>query len=232
MKDKKLAIFDLDGTLIDAYKAITETVNYCLKELGYSSVSFETVKRSVGRGDIDLAKKLVGKEDVSVFTSLYRKNHLRFFNNGNVKLLEGAEELLKYLKDKGLYIAVATNRAGFSVSPILKRLNIDNYFDIIYTSDDVKSPKPDPEMLFNIMEYFKTEKGQTFFVGDMDIDYLAGKNAGVDTYIVLTGSSLKDDFSHYPDVNLFDNLILLKNYLDNLRGGNDGDSRSICETDS
>lgn len=215
MKNKKLAVFDLDGTLLDAYIAIQKTLNHCLGKMGYPPVSLEKVKRSVGRGDIDLAEKLVKKEDVKNFISLYRESHIKFLD-GNIKLLDGAEDFLIYLKSRGLYIAVATNRANFSVLPLLEKLNIRGYFDIIYTKDDVKNPKPDPEMLIKAMENFRIENKQTFFVGDMDIDYLTGKNAGIDTYIVLTGSCAENDFDRYPDVNLFDNLISLKKYLDNL----------------
>ncbi|MCM8777973.1 MAG: HAD family hydrolase, partial [Candidatus Omnitrophica bacterium] len=131
--ERKIAIFDLDGTLIDAYKAIRDTINYCLKRLGYPSVSLETAKRVVGRGDKDLAGRIVKEKDIASFISLYRDNHIRFLD-GNVKLMEGAEELLIYLKKKNFYIAVATNRASFSVIPVLERLNIKDYFDIIYTA--------------------------------------------------------------------------------------------------
>jgi len=215
MENKKLAIFDLDGTLMDAYKAIRDTMNYCREKLGYPPVSLEKIKRIVGRGDVDLASKLVSQKDIELLISLYRKNHIRFLD-GNIKLMDGAEELLKYLKEQNLSIAVATNRARFSVSPVIEKLNINIYFDIIYTRDDVEKPKPDPEMIFKAMDFFKVGQEKVFFVGDMDIDYLTGKNAGVDTYIVLTGSSPKEELERYSDIKIFDNLIVLKKYLTNL----------------
>ncbi|MCM8762100.1 MAG: HAD family hydrolase [Candidatus Omnitrophica bacterium] len=210
--ERKIAIFDLDGTLIDAYKAIRDTINYCLKRLGYPSVSLETAKRVVGRGDKDLAGRIVKEKDIASFISLDRDNHIRFLD-GNVKLMEGAEELLIYLKKKNFYIAVATNRASFSVIPVLERLNIKDYFDIIYTADDVEKPKPDPEIIFKILQVLQKDKEESFFIGDMDIDYLTGKNAGIDTYIVSTGSSPKEELEKYSDVKIFDNLIFLKQYL-------------------
>ena len=215
MKDKKLAVFDLDGTIIDAYKSIQKTLNYSLEQMGYSPVTLEKVKKSVGRGEVDLASKLVKEQDMAELIAFYRQNHIKFID-GNVKLLEGSEELLDSLKDRGLHIALATNRAAFAVSPLLEKLNIKGYFDIIYTRDDVVNPKPDPAILLKTIAYFNTEKPQTFFVGDMDVDYLAGSNAGVDTYIVLTGSSSKEDFDQYANVNLFDNLVTLKKHLDYL----------------
>ncbi|MCM8830355.1 MAG: HAD family hydrolase [Candidatus Omnitrophica bacterium] len=209
---RKIAIFDLDGTLIDAYKAIRDTVNYCLEKLGYPPVSLETTKKVVGRGDKDLAKRIVKEEDIASFISLYRENHIRFLD-GNLKLMEGAEALLIYLKKKNVYIAVATNRASFSIIPVIERLNIKDYFDIIYTADNVEKPKPDPEMIFKILQIFNIKKEQSFFVGDMDIDYLTGKNAGIDTYIVSTGSSPKEELERYSDIKVFDNLTCLKKYL-------------------
>ncbi|MCX8082468.1 MAG: HAD family hydrolase [bacterium] len=210
--NKKIAIFDLDGTLIDAYKSIRDTINYCLKKLNYPPVSLEIAKKVVGRGDKDLAGRIVRKEDIADFISLYREKHIQFLE-GNVNLMEGAEDLLRYLKEKNLYIVAATNRASFSVSPVLKKLNIKDYFDIIYTADDVERPKPDPEILLKAMGTLGIDKKQTFFVGDMDIDYLTGKSAGVDTYIVSTGSSSKEELEKYSDIMIFDNLILLKEYL-------------------
>ncbi|MCM8778010.1 MAG: HAD family hydrolase, partial [Candidatus Omnitrophica bacterium] len=120
---------------------------------------------------------------------------------------------LIYLKKKNFYIAVATNRASFSVIPVLERLNIKDYFDIIYTADDVEKPKPDPEIIFKILQVLQKDKEESFFIGDMDIDYLTGKNAGIDTYIVSTGSSPKEELEKYSDVKIFDNLIFLKQYL-------------------
>jgi len=213
--DKKIAIFDLDGTLLDAYTAITKTFNYALEKLGYPPVSLERVKRAVGGGDINLAGKFVNKNDIPALISLYRENHIKFFD-GDIKLMDGCRELLTFLKDKHIMLGVATNRAGFSVNPLLEKLNIKQYFDIICTKDDVQNPKPHPDMLIKIMDFFKNRsKKEVFYVGDMDIDYLTGKNAGIDTYIVLTGSSLKNELEEFEDINIFDNLVLLKKYLTN-----------------
>jgi len=212
--DKKIAVFDLDGTLLDAYDAVAKTFNYSLKKLGYPTVPYEVVKRSVGGGDVNLAGKFVKKDDITRLISLYRENHISFLD-GNVKLLDGCEEMLTFLKEEGLKIGVATNRAKFSVNTMLSKLNIRQYFDIILTADDVKNPKPHPDMLIKVMDFFGLQnKDDIFYVGDMDIDYFTGKNAGVDTYIVATGSSLKDVLQKIKGIRLFDNLMELKRYLE------------------
>lgn len=211
--DRKIAVFDLDGTLIDAYAAVAKTFNYALEKLGYPPVPPEMIKRSVGKGDKDLAGRFVKQEDVSGFLSVYRENHIRFFNEG-VRLMEGAEDMLVSLKEKNLVVGLATNRGRFAVSPLLERLKIKQYFDIICTIDDVENPKPHPEMLIKIMDFYHTRnKDDIFYVGDMDIDYYTGRNAGVDTYIVMTGSSPKETLEKLEDIKLFDNLVILKKYL-------------------
>jgi phosphoglycolate phosphatase len=211
---KKIAVFDLDGTLLDAYEAVAKTFNYSLKKLGYSTVSYEVVKRSVGGGDVNLAGKFVKKDDITRLISLYRENHVEFLD-GNVRLLDGCEELLTFLRKQNLKVGVATNRAKFSIDTLLSKLNIKQYFDIIFTADDVENPKPHPDMLIRIMNFFNIQsKDDIFYVGDMDIDYFAGKNAGIDTYIVATGSSLKKDLKKIEGIKLFDNLIDLKRYLE------------------
>ncbi len=209
---KKIGIFDIDGTLVDAYDAITRNFNYALKSLGYPSVSIEQVKRAVGGGSKLLAAKFVRPEHIEEFLKIYNNNHTRFLK-GRVRLMKGSEELLKFLTDRGLLLGVATNRSRSSVPPVLEELKIDKYFDIICTADDVANPKPDPSMILYIMDTLKAKKEESFYIGDMVIDFLTGKNAGVDTYILATGSSPRDELEEIKGINLFDNLCSLKDYL-------------------
>lgn len=210
--EKKTGIFDLDGTLIDAYVSVAETFNHALKMLGYPPVSLETVKRAVGGGDRSLASMFVNPEHVDELIRIYRDNHIRFLS-GNARLLNGCEGLLSFLKQRGLRLGVATNRARFSVRALLEELKICRYFDIICTADDVRNPKPDPGMIIKIMDEFKSGREEVFYAGDMDIDFFAGKNAGVDTYILTTGSTPRKTLEEIAGINLFDNLGSLKDYL-------------------
>jgi phosphoglycolate phosphatase len=210
---KKIAAFDLDGTLLDAYAAVAEAFNYALEKLGYPSISRETLKRSVGKGDVNLAGRFVKESEIPRLLSLYKENQMKFYE-GRIKLMDGCLELLDFLKGKNFMLGVATNRSEYAVGALLEELNIKQYFDIICTADSVKNPKPHPDMLFRIMEFCGSkDKDEMFFAGDMDIDYLTGRNAGVDTYILLTGSSLREELENLDDINLFDNLVTLKKYL-------------------
>lgn len=214
---KKAGIFDLDGTLIDAYDSIWASINFTRESLGYQPVNFQEVKKSVGGGDEVLMEKFFKPEDREKALQIYRNSQKEEIKKGNVKLLKGAEELLLFLKEKGVKLAVATNRNKFSVNLLSEKLPIFKYFALVLTADDVKEKKPNPEILNKICEHLKVEKRECFYVGDMDIDLKTGLNASIDTYIVLTGSSkLEDILRVKSNVNVFKDLFELKKFLKQL----------------
>jgi len=208
---KKLSIFDFDGTLVDAYDSIYKTINFISEKLNYKKFEYEEVKRAVGKGDLQLVKTLF-KDKYKIAHSLYRENYLNFLEN-NVKVIDGVVDFLVELKKRNIKIAGATNRAKFSLEKLLIITKLERYFDIVLCADDVSKPKPNPEIILKIINHFKFEKKEVFFVGDMDIDYETGKNAGIDTYIVLTGSSKKEDFEKYGSPLIFNNINEIKKFL-------------------
>ncbi|MCM8763799.1 MAG: HAD family hydrolase [Candidatus Omnitrophica bacterium] len=185
---KQLFIFDLDGTLVDAYIAIWETLLHTLKVLGYPPVDFQTAKRAVGHGDKNYIPRFFRPEHVKKASKIYREYHLKSLN-GKVKLLPGARQLLEKLKQTHRYIAVASNRPSESGILLVRNLGIEQFFDKMMFGDQVTNQKPDPEILLKILDSFKIDRKNTVFVGDMDIDVATGKNAGIDTFAVPTGSS-------------------------------------------
>ncbi|MCM8822015.1 MAG: HAD family hydrolase [Candidatus Omnitrophica bacterium] len=185
---KKLFIFDLDGTLIDAYISIWETLLHTLKTLGYPPVDFQTAKRAVGHGDKNYIPRFFKPDDVDKASKIYREYHLKSLN-GKAKLLPGAKDLLEVLKQTQRNIAVASNRPSESGILLVRNLGIEHFFDKMMFGDQVTNQKPDPEILIKILVYFKIDRENAIFVGDMDIDAATGKKAGIDTFVVSTGSS-------------------------------------------
>jgi len=189
---KKLFIFDIDGTLIDAYQAIWETLLYTRSLLGYEPVDFETAKRAVGHGDRHYIPYFFKPEDVEKARKIYREYHLKSLD-GRIKLLPGAKQLLETLKKNGRFIAVASNRPAESGSLLLKKLGIEHFFGMTVFGDQVTKQKPDPEMLIKIIDFFKVTNDFAVFIGDMVIDIETGKKAGIDTIVVPTGSSTREE---------------------------------------
>jgi len=81
----KLIIFDIDGTIVDAYTAIEKSLNYVLKKLGYPKAKMSVVRRAVGHGDKNFIEYFVEKKDAGEGLKLYRAHHekalLRYFKH-------------------------------------------------------------------------------------------------------------------------------------------------------
>jgi len=210
---KRLFVFDLDGTLIDAYQAVWETLSYTLSVFGYPPVDFETAKRSVGYGDKNYIPKFFKPEHVEQARQIYREYHLKNLN-GKVHLLPGARQLLEKLKQDKRIIGVASNRPSESGIPIVRNLDIMEFFSRMLFGDQVTRQKPEPDMLLKLIEETNVKPQDTVFVGDMTIDILTGKNAGVDTIVVPTGSSTRTELVESKPSYLCDSLFDVIKLLD------------------
>lgn len=184
----KLIAFDLDGTLVNAYTAITRSFNYTMKTLGYPVQDALTIRRAVGLGDKQLLAAFVDKKDLDKALGLYRKHHTADLKR-YAKLLPGARGVLSFLRKKGYHLAVASNRPTRFSHIILRSLSIKKYFNYVLCADKIKRGKPSPDILRRVMRRLGVTAAQTIYVGDMAIDAQTGRNAGVKTIIVTGGSS-------------------------------------------
>lgn len=188
----KLVIFDLDGTLVNAYAAVTESINYMLRKFGYPPARENKIKRSVGWGEVHLISQFVGSGDLAKAVAIYRRHHPAVLRRAT-KLLPQARGLLGYLKQEGYGLAVASNRATRFTKIIVRELRIADYFDFILCRDKVRRPKPFPDILKAILKKFALKPGEAVFVGDMVVDVQAGHRARVRTIAIGTGSSTRQE---------------------------------------
>ncbi len=189
---KKLFIFDLDGTLINAYPAIVESMNHTLRRMNHPEAEPERIIRSVGMGNDGLLKRFFSEAEVPEARQIYREHH-RVNLAGKISLLPGALELLRSLKANGKLLAVASNRPKETAFLLIKTLEIETYFDRVLTGEEVPEPKPAPDIIKALLEYFRVSPEEAVYVGDMDIDAQTGTAAGVKTIIVTTGSSGREE---------------------------------------
>jgi phosphoglycolate phosphatase len=210
----KLIIFDLDGTLVNAYPAVSQSVNYTLNALGFAPRTHAEIKRSVGGGDRKLMVHFVGEELADRAIAIYRPHHTRALAvKGAVKLLPGALGTLKYLKGKGYKIAIASNRPTKFTRIILKVLGILAFFDIVLCADRADRPKPYPDMLLAIVKRLRFEKNEVLYVGDMTIDINCGHRAGIPVVAVSTGSSSKKELKDLKPWGFIDKMVKLKSII-------------------
>ncbi len=213
----KLVMFDLDGTLVDAYRAVYLSVNHTIVQFGLPKRSYNEVKHAVGMGDTHLLAHFVGEERKEKAVRIYRAHHAAaLVSKGGVRFLPGAKRLLKSLQEQDLSLAIVTNRPAKFTKVILEHLDMKMYFDMVFCADKTRMPKPNPGMLLMALKRKKSTKDEAFFVGDMDIDIHTGKSAGVRVVAVSTGSSTLKELKTLHPYRIIPKIAKLKNIIKEL----------------
>jgi len=212
MKTIKLIIFDLDGTLVDAYPAIIRSFNYTMQKLNYPAQGNLVIRRAVGWGDENLLRPFLKVGDLRKGLLIYRRHHQNSLVRYS-RLFPRAGAVLGYLKKKGCLLAVASNRPTKFSWILIHHLGLKKYFDYVLCADKLKHIKPHPEILKKIMQKFSVGPRQAVYIGDMAIDAQAGKRAGVKTIIVTTGSSQRQEIKKERPYRIFRRLTELLQIL-------------------
>jgi phosphoglycolate phosphatase len=193
-----VALFDLDGTLVDSAPDLATAVDTMLEQLGRRKAGADNVRNWVGNGASILVRRaLAGKADWEPANprdeALFKDALALFFyayekiNGQHAKLYEGVEPCLKRLTEYGCKLGIVTNKPEEFVAPLLKQMGIDHYFRISIGGDTLPVKKPDPTPLIHAMEALGGTKGTTVMVGDSAADIDAARAAGIPCVAVRYG---------------------------------------------
>jgi phosphoglycolate phosphatase len=180
-------IFDFDGTLIDSYAAMAASVNHVRAHHNLPPLSVEEVKCHVGRGPGHLLRNTVGGRDQSGDQAIYRAHHPHVMR-GLTHLLPGAREVLEAIRRTGRRAAICSNKPRDFTKELLSALNIAEFIGVVVGPEDVAHPKPAPDMLVLALAQLHIQPHEALYVGDMEVDIEAGRAAGLEVWIVPTGS--------------------------------------------
>lgn len=199
-------IWDLDGTLIDSYPGIMESL---LNVLDYYHIKLEKdyVYNYIMQNSVSDFLSFISKE-YSLDLDLVRKKNREFEikTEKNVELISGALETLKGIKERGDLNFLYTHK-GEATKDILKNLGIFEYFTLVLTSENNFKRKPDPEAINYIIDKYSLKRSDTYYVGDRPLDILCAKNANINGILFLRSDSpIKMD---YPNI-INDLIDLLK----------------------
>ncbi len=190
---KKLIIFDMDGTLVNSSLTIANAINYVRKNLGFDPMEQEYILRLVNDHTINPAQtfyhaKAFDADHEKWFSEYYTKNH-----ESELVLYDGIKELLHSLKEKGHALGVATNAYRGSTIESLTHLDVYELFDGIACYDDVAQGKPHPDMLHKLLDELEHQSHEALFIGDGPRDEMASKSAEIEYIMVDWGFTEHDD---------------------------------------
>lgn len=195
---KQAVIFDLDGTLSDSIQSIKYCGDAAVAPYGYGPFDVEQYKYFVGDGAANLVKRMLsaaGDEALVHFEEAFER-YKELFREGcmyQVKPYEGIRELLAALKEKGITIAVLSNKPHAETINVIETLFGKDYFDVIHGQKDNVAIKPSPEGVFYILRQLDLSPDDILYLGDTATDMKTGKSAGAFTIGALWGFRKREE---------------------------------------
>lgn len=184
----KLAIFDLDGTLVDSCDDLVTAVNLMRAHFGLPALALAVIRGYVGNGVRMLVSRALEGTGVDVDEALQVQMPLyRAHAVDKTTLYPGVLEGLKQLRSRGDILAVATNKPAESCDLILKHFGIYDWFISVLAADRYPVLKPAPDMINHIMSLAGVPPENTWVVGDNYTDMEAARRAGAKSIFVTYG---------------------------------------------
>ena len=204
--NKKVILFDLDGTLINSAPDLSLAVNHMLQTLNRDTFSDDVIHGWVGNGaQILVQRALSGQsvidENLDVALSAEALDIFLTFYAENLCISTVAYPhvtvTLKVLKEMGYRLAIVTNKPFAFVAPILEGLELSGLFELILGGDSLPQKKPDPAPLLYVCEKLGVSVEACVMVGDSKNDILAANACGMQSVGVTYGYNYGESISVY-----------------------------------
>jgi len=171
----KAVLLDLDGTLIDAFKPIIGAMQQTLFEFGLPEMSELQIRRHTGLGDCSMTA-LFGDRKEEATKRFIEIHDLTYLDD--IKVMDGAEELLHFLASRAIPAAVVTSKGQHRAETQLEILGWSKYFQSIVGKMDGRASKPSPEPLLLACDDLGMDIKSAVMVGDGEADMKAAFRAG------------------------------------------------------
>lgn len=177
----KLVVYDCDGVLVDSGGVILTYYNWVMEKCGLPKIDWtQGALRTqiMSMADRDMLEILSGG-DPALFQKMLdiAKNEPNDIGFDSMVMETDLIKGLDYVREKGLPMAVLTNR-GRSLPHLLRYFKIEDYFRMLVTARDVTHPKPSPEGLMKICSAFEVNPSEIIYIGDSPTDYEAARACG------------------------------------------------------
>lgn len=188
----KAVIFDLDGTLADSLESIAYCTNRALAKYGFAPFDKERYKYFVGDGAAELIRRALrhsGDEALEYYDRVKAEYDILFEADCMYKVepYEGIVELLHTLKERGIKIAVLSNKPHERTKDVIRTLFGEGLFDVVQGQVETMRKKPSPDGVYHIVKQLGIEIADIVYAGDTNTDMQTGKSAGAFTVGVLWG---------------------------------------------
>lgn len=202
---KKLAIFDLDGTLLNTIADLAAATNYALEQFGYPTHDTDAYRFFVGNGINKLFERALPEgERTPENVGRIRSKFVPYYNLHNADLSRpypGIEELLNQLQQQHFQLAVASNKYQEATAKLIGQYFPSIRFTAVFGQRENVPTKPDPQVVNEIIQMAGVNKEEVVYIGDSGVDMQTGRNAGVTTIGACWGFRPKSELQAFnPDL--------------------------------
>jgi len=208
-----LIVFDWDGTVMDSTAVISGSIQAACRDLGLNVPDDETARHVIGLGLEQALRYAVPGLSVAMYPDLVtRYRHHFLAQDENIPLFEGARETIAELHAAGYWLGVATGKSNVGLSRAMESSRMKSFFHATRTADQTFS-KPDPAMLFEMMEELGVSAERTLMVGDTTHDLQMAQNAKVDVVAVGHGAHPPEQLQELNPLALVKDFAELRTWL-------------------
>ncbi|RHK02327.1 HAD-IIIA family hydrolase [Acidaminococcus sp. AM05-11] len=205
MKQYQAVIFDLDGTLLNTLTDLWQAVHYITEKYGYPERSPREVRAALGNGLEQLLRLSLPELTEPRFQALlgeFREYYVAHCNEATAPY-PGILELLGELKQRGLALAIVSNKAQPAVTALCQQYFSAYIQTAIGESRQVKR-KPAPDTVLLALRQLGVQRQQAVYVGDSEVDSQTARNAGLDCFLVSWGFRDRQELEKLPRTRLVD----------------------------
>lgn len=214
--------FDLDGTLVDTAPDLLAALDHCLKGGGFAPADHSTIRPIIGDGAKTMITRALESQNVRPdepqLETLWQTmiEHYRANIAAKSRPFEGATAALERFTQRGVKLAILTNKPLFLTKPLLEALNLTPHFTRITAGDNFPYRKPDPRVLVETLKAAGGNMDNAIMIGDSKTDIDTARNAGIPVIGVTFGytdqpmADLTPDrlMTHYDELNDLVNELL------------------------
>jgi phosphoglycolate phosphatase len=208
-----LIVFDWDGTVMDSTAVISDSIQAACRDLGLTVPDDQTARHVIGLGLDQALRYAVPDMPEALRPDLVaRYKHHFLAQDAAIPLFEGAKETIVELHVAGYWLGVATGKSHAGLSRAMESCGMGNYFHATRTADRTLS-KPNPTMLFELMDELGVNAAGTLMVGDTTHDLQMAQNANVDVVAIGHGAHPPEQLQELNPLALVKNFAELKVWL-------------------
>lgn len=189
----KLAIFDMDGTILNTLDDLADSMNHSLAAFGMPSRSVDEVRSFVGNGIRKAIERALPKglrveqiDAVHAEFCSYYKDHCAI----KTRPYDGITEVIQQLRDKGILTAVVSNKADFAVKSLCVDY-FDGLFDCAVGDREGQRRKPYPDGVTAVLNALGVAREDAVYIGDSDVDFDTARNCHMDA--IMVGWGFRDE---------------------------------------